>query len=391
MRSHTLVPALILAVAAVGLAAAAPGFDRVLASQAPAAAPAKTEPEKKADQAAPAPEKEKTAAEAFKNIQILKDIPASQLMPAMFMMAASLGVGCDFCHVTSDQGRWPMEKDDKKPKQTAREMIKMLHGINDGTFGGRTEVSCATCHQGHIHTSGLPPVLPLGVKPEQRAEAPKDLPTADSILDRYVEAIGGSAALANVKTRESTGTATGEAGRTFEAHQMQKAPNLFVTTFSSKDVTRSSGFDGKSAWQKWGAQAFVQPDIEGDRIARSGEFWIDTDVKKLYPRRVVTGIEKIGDEDAYVVRLGGPGSVGEVLYFSKASGLLLRRTVLTRTPLGRLPQETDFSDYRDVDGVKEPFTITRRELNARLTVKFTEIKHNVAVEDVVFQVPVGPS
>jgi hypothetical protein len=63
--------------------------------------------------------------------------------------------------------------------------------------------------------------------------------------------------------------------------------------------------------------------------------------------------------------------------------------VLTKTALGRLPQETDFSDYREADGVKEPFTIQRREINARFTVKLTEIKHNVPVEDSVFRVPLG--
>src|SRR5712692_4956936 len=56
---------------------------------------------------------EKTAAEAFKNIQVLKEIPESKLIPAMFFISASLGVGCDHCHVTSDHGPWPLEKDDR--------------------------------------------------------------------------------------------------------------------------------------------------------------------------------------------------------------------------------------------------------------------------------------
>ena len=387
MRSPNLVPAIVVGMVSIGLALGGP---RYAAAQGGVQA-RQAVPEKKAE-SADAP-KEKTAAEEFKNIQVFKDIPASQLMPAMFMISASLGVGCDHCHVTSETGRWPMEKDDKKPKQVAREMIKMLHGINDGTFGGRQEVTCATCHQGSTHTKALPPVPPFGVKhdDEQAATVAKDLPTADSLLDRYVEALGGAAALEKVKTRESAGTMVGELGRTFAVHQVQKAPDLFVMTATNPQITRAAGFDGKSAWQKWGAQAFVQQDIEGERIARSGEFWIDTDVKKTYPRRVVTGVEKVGDEDAYVVRLGGSGAVSEVLYFSKATGLLLRRTVLTRTPVGRLPQETDFSDYRDVDGVKEPFAIVRLELNARFSVKLTDVKHNVPVENSAFQVPVGPS
>jgi hypothetical protein len=283
-----------------------------------------------------------------------------------------------------------MEKDDKKQKQVAREMIKMMNAINDQNFAGKQEVTCATCHQGRFDPISLPPVPPLGAKPaDEEAEGSKDVPSADKILERYVEALGGSAALERVKTRESSGTLTGESGRTYLLHQVQRAPDRFVMTFSGQNVQRATGFDGESAWQKWGSQAFVQQDIEGVRIARSGEFWVDTDVQKRYPRRLVAGVEKVGDEAAYVVRAGGPGNVSEVLYFSRTTGLLLRRVVLTKTALGRLPQETDFSDYREADGVKEPFTIQRREINARFTVKLTEIKHNVPVEDSVFRVPLG--
>src|SRR5690242_4274328 len=62
---------------------------------------------------------EKKAEEQFKNIQTLKGIPADQLIPSMQFISASLGVECDFCHV---QGAF--DKDDKKPKQTARKMME---------------------------------------------------------------------------------------------------------------------------------------------------------------------------------------------------------------------------------------------------------------------------
>src|SRR3982750_3601046 len=62
----------------------------------------------------------KTAGEVFKNIQILKDMPADQLDRVMGIFTGALGVKCNFCHVP---GQW--EKDDKEEKRTAREMIKM--------------------------------------------------------------------------------------------------------------------------------------------------------------------------------------------------------------------------------------------------------------------------
>src|SRR5262249_9937288 len=60
----------------------------------------------------------RTAAEQFKNIQILKDMPADQLIPAMQFMTASLGVDCEYCHVEK-----AFDKDDKKTKGYARHMM----------------------------------------------------------------------------------------------------------------------------------------------------------------------------------------------------------------------------------------------------------------------------
>ncbi len=349
-------------------------------------------PESFPRQAAAAPAAEQTAGQAFKNLQILKEIPASKLMPTMFFIAASLGVGCDHCHVTSDSGPWPMEKDDKKEKQTAREMMKMMQAINDQNFSGRLEVTCATCHAGHTEPVALPPIPALGAKhtEEKPAEA-KDQPTADQILDRYVEAIGGAPALAKLTTRSIKGARVSESGRTYTLEIVEKAPNLgLLTSTSPKGEVTRDGFDGATAWNSSDGSAFPSQGLDGARIARDAQFFVDTDVKKRYPRRFVVGKDSIGGEDAYLVRAGGHGDVSEMLYFSVNSGLLLRRIVLTQTALGRYDEQTDFSDYRDVDGVKLPFTVTRMEAAARHTEKYSEIKHNVPVDDSIFHMSVGP-
>ena len=65
-----------------------------------------------------APAAPKTASQQFKNIQVLKDVPADQLIPAMQFITASLGVDCEYCHVEH-----AFDKDDKKPKVMARKMM----------------------------------------------------------------------------------------------------------------------------------------------------------------------------------------------------------------------------------------------------------------------------
>jgi len=70
-------------------------------------------------------QEEKPAEQVFKNIQVLKGVPAGRILNVMGAYSRSLGVRCDFCHVV---GEW--EKDDKEMKQAARDMARMTTGIN---------------------------------------------------------------------------------------------------------------------------------------------------------------------------------------------------------------------------------------------------------------------
>src|SRR5947209_1348420 len=93
----------------------------------------------------------KLAEEEYKNIQALKGIPADQVIPSMQFIAASLGVECEYCHVPRQ-----MEKDDKKPKVTARKMIAMMMAINKESFEGHREVTCYSCHRGSASPVATP-------------------------------------------------------------------------------------------------------------------------------------------------------------------------------------------------------------------------------------------
>src|SRR5580692_1160343 len=149
---------------------------------------------------------EKKAEEQFKNIQVLKGIPADQLIPTMQFVAASLGVECDFCHV---QGAF--DKDDKKPKQTARKMMEMMFAINKDNFNGHREVTCYSCHRGSPDPVAIPVVMteepkgPMGgpKKPEEGKEP--EGPKPEQLIDKYVQASGGAAAIDKVTSRVMKG------------------------------------------------------------------------------------------------------------------------------------------------------------------------------------------
>jgi len=93
------------------------------------------------------------AEQVFKNIQILKGIPAGRLLRIMELgYSRSLGVNCTHCHVVD---QW--DKDDKPTKPIAREMSKMVQTINNDLLkpiknlkGPNPVVNCTTCHRGQI-------------------------------------------------------------------------------------------------------------------------------------------------------------------------------------------------------------------------------------------------
>src|SRR5438270_1167118 len=133
----------------------------------------------------------KTAEQVYKNIQVLKGVPADQLIPAMQFITASLGVQCDFCHLEN-----AFEKDDKETKQTARKMMRMMFTINKDNFEGHQEVTCFACHRGARKPLIIPRVNEDDVKVAEvektRPEETTGLPAAEQIVAKYLQAIGGA-------------------------------------------------------------------------------------------------------------------------------------------------------------------------------------------------------
>jgi hypothetical protein len=96
---------------------------------------------------------EKTAAEELKNVQVLKEVPLSQWNDIMLAFNDALGVTCQHCHVVGSY-----EKDNLKPKETARAMLRMMRDLNAGAFTGRDQVTCYTCHRGGVQPKSSPPL-----------------------------------------------------------------------------------------------------------------------------------------------------------------------------------------------------------------------------------------
>jgi hypothetical protein len=336
---------------------------------------------------------EKTVDETAKNIQVLKGLPESQLIPVMNYMSASLGVKCIYCHVNKDNN-WDFAADEKGEKKAAREMITMVMGINKNTFRGNAEVSCYTCHRGStnvVHTLQVPlPEPSPRPSPSQTPQEREALPTSDQILDKYTQALGGSTAIEKVKSRSMKGSVITAAGAALGYELYQSAPDkvLAVISMPQQGVTER-GFDGTVGWEKSPRGVRNLATAELYYLTRYPSLFKDIKLKDQFSRLSVAGKTKIDGRDAYVLRGQTIDSGREQLFFDAETGLLIRRTTSTTTPVGVIPEQVDFEDYREVDGVKMPFTIRVSAIDPfySITRKFTEIKLNVPVDEKRFNKP----
>jgi hypothetical protein len=343
---------------------------------------------------------EKTAAQAFKNIQVLKDMPASQLHETMDFINVSLGVNCAYCHVRNGD-KFEFEKDDKPAKTTARKMMLMQFDINKNNraiFGSTGAVSCYTCHRGQADPA-LIPKLPLsmptggGGAPPAGARAAEALPTADQVLNKYMQAIGSKAAYEKLKTRSVKGTQAGAGGEAAQFELYQVAPNKIVSIITTpKNGVMMSGYNGMTAWMK---NQRGQRELSGALLAQAkheADFFNALHLKESHPNLDVIGKEKIGEHDTYVLAAMSEDKSLEKFYFDTQTGLLVRTLTTTPSALAPLPEQMDYDDYRDVDGVKLPFTVQYSAIDPRdgWTRKFTEIKHNAPVDESKFNMPPAP-
>ena len=352
---------------------------------APAVGNAQSEPIK------PPKGRAKTSEDTFKNIQVLKEIPEDRLILAMQFMTASLGVGCDFCHVEG-----AFEKEDKKPKQTARKMMLMMFAINKDHFEGRREVTCYSCHRGMPHPVAIPVIGEEAPNhgPEERHEGnaatPSDLPAADQIVDKYVQALGGAAALQKISSRVEKGTASFDSLKV-AVEVFLKAPAKRASVMHLPGGDSVTAFDGESGWLGLPGhlvREMTSADLEAARL--DADLYLPLHLKQIFSGLSVERSEKVNDRVTYVVSGLRQDSPPVRFYFDEQSGLLVRILRFADSPLGLNPTQIDYGDYRDAGGVKTPFKWTIGRPGGRFTIQVDQTQENVAVDDAKFTRPPGP-
>jgi outer membrane lipoprotein-sorting protein len=350
-------------------------------------------------QAAP-DQKPLMAEQVFKNVQVLRGIPVNEFMSTMGFFSASLGANCIYCHAEESGGDWSRYADDNPNKQTARKMILMMNAINQSYFAKQRVVTCYTCH----HLNHPPKVVPSLVAqysapfPEEPDEVLEQAPgaaSADQILDKYIEALGGIQRLANFKSFVAKGTYVGFTEEKNRIEMFAKAPNQRATIVHAPEGDTSNTFDGISGWV-----SAPTTDTPVPMLALTGAFLdaakLDADL--TFPTRIKQSLsdwrvgfpDTIEGRDVQVVQ-GKMATDGlpVQLFFDSDSGLLVRMVRYVETPVGRAPTEIDYSDYREVAGVgvKMPFRWAMTWTDGRATTELTEVQSNVSIDASKFAKP----
>jgi photosynthetic reaction center cytochrome c subunit len=358
-----------------------------------------TRPSSRAQNAASAVES-KTAEQAFKNIKVLKGMPADELLPTMQFISGSLGVECSFCHVEGG-----FEKDDKKPKQTARKMMEMVFAINKDNFEGHHDVTCNSCHRGSVRPVAIPAIMAeqLSATPGEGEPPPaaKDgeseaasRAAANAILDRYLMAVGGADAIQKIASIVERGTVNA-AGRQFPVDVYTKAPDRRAVVLHLPNGESITGFDGKNGWSiNPGRPVSIMSRSESEAARLDADIYLAIRLRQIYGDFRVTAPEKIDEHQVNVVVGSSNGKPPVKLYFEQQSALLVRLVRYSDTLLGLNPMQIDYADYRESGGVKIPYRWTVARPLGRFTIQVDQVQHNVPLDDARFSQPasaLGPS
>ncbi len=357
------------------------------------------------DPLAPPPQTiDKPVEQVRKNIQVLKGLPDSQLFPLMNVVGDSLGVHCDYCHVTqgpdpaTGRDRWSYERDDKPAKGRAREMMKMVLDINKTSFGGNQLVTCYSCHRGTTRVQQVVPLPPVDFTLPGTERKRAALPTAEQLLNDYVKSVWGQNAGTNLKTIVYKLVVERSQGRTNAVWQqilpttqeiMIKGSDKYLVRITTPQGVITQAVNGSVGWisDNKGSRELSAAEVE--QLKRNALLYAAVKMVEQPAQMTVLGLEKLGDRDAYVVSVTARPQTTTKYFFDAQTGLLLRKLTTTSTLLAPLPEQIDYEDYRDVGGVKFPFTIRTSEGAAFVTRtrKFTEVKINISVDDAVFKMP----
>jgi hypothetical protein len=330
----------------------------------------------------------------FKNVQLLKGIPVDTFFDAMGMFANAMGNDCTFCHSTSaalDRDAFAVAT----PRiQRARQMIVMVNTINKMYFAGEPRVTCFTCHHG-TQSPRVDPNLALQYGPPVPDPIARDFTTdptiaVNQVFDRHMQAIGGAGAAAKLTSFTAKGTYEGfdTAFAKVPVEIFAKAPNQLTTLVHMSAGDGRRVYNGVNGWLSGPDTALPVINLTDgnlDRARLESLVAFPAGLRTAFPQWRA-GRTADEEHEYTVLQANENGQPVVNLYFDEAA-MLARLVRFTRTPVGFVPTQIDYSDYRDVAGVKMAFKKVVSQTFMQMTVELTDVQPNVAIDAARFAQP----
>jgi hypothetical protein len=344
------------------------------------------------------------AEDVFKNVQLLKGIPVKEFMNTMGFFSAATNLNCIDCHSPQSDTLEGYAIDTPR-KQMARKMIVMVNTLNRTNFGGQRKVTCYTCHRATDRPEAVPSLLDqysIPIDDPDRVEIvrgvsaqPANQISADQILDKYIQAIGGAPALAKLTSFIAKGTYEGydTYSEKVPMEIFANAPNQLTTIVHTQNGDSVSTYDGNHGWIAAADKLMrVLPlsggDLEGAKMDAFLSF--PARIKQEFQWRTGFPSVSIDDRPVQVIQNVARGEAGAKLYFEKESGLLVRQVRYVDTAVGVIPTQIDYSDYRDVAGIKVSFRRVVTWTDGRSTIELIQVQPNASIEASKFATPAPP-
>jgi photosynthetic reaction center cytochrome c subunit len=343
------------------------------------------------------PQGTQMAETVFKNIVVLKGIPVDEFMDTMGMFSAATSLNCVSCHTEDSAGAWEKFADDTPLKQTARRMVLMMNNLNKTSFAGERKVTCFTCHNGNQH-----PRAGANLKIQYRdpdddpneitvpPEGFPDAPTPDAVFNKYIQAVGGAQRAGAITNFVAKGTYSG-----FDTEHMKlpveiysKAPNQKTQILHALFGDKINVYNGTAGWFSSADKPVPLIPLTGgnlDGARLDALVFFPTHLKEMATNWRV-GMATIDEKEVVVVQ-GTSNKQDLNLYFDAGTGLLVRMVRYADTAVGRIPTEIDFTDYRDVNGVKFPFKFESIWTDNRTMTELTSIQTNTQIDAAIFNRP----
>lgn len=219
-------------------------------------------------------------------------------------------------------------------------------------------------------------------------------PTVDSIINRYVQELGGKATLEKIKSRVFKVKLESENFPASEGEIYSKMPNKQWSRIELSGIgTMNEGFDGTVAWAKTPWEALrVKSGDELLKVKNDAEFHRELTFKKTYPDLAYKGPGKVGEEEAYVLESKPSSTSKEKFLFSSKTGLLLEQQSEFQGAQGVATKVVvQPREYKTFEGVKYPsdlkLKLTTGDQSFEFTIRVSDVKYNVEIDDGKFAKP----